>query len=85
MGVLLAYFPRAEHDRVAKGLEKIGDRMVAFIIGQSIISGGMVAGAIGAIAVLPVVAAYPALAVLWLGPKLEPNVVKDHQQQLRAA
>ena len=178
---VVAYFPRTQQDRVSKGLEKIGDRMVAFTIGQSIISGlfalyvlivlsilkvpmavllallaglldvipvigisislllgaalgltvspttallilalygayhvfenyfllpkvygkhlristlavivsmiagGMVAGVIGAIAVLPLVAAYPALEVLWLAPKLEPTVVKDHQQQLRAA
>ena len=178
---LIAYFPRNQHARIAEGLEKIGDRMVGFIIGQSIISGlaatyvlivmsvlgvpmalllaiitgildvvpilgisislllgaalgltvspgtallivalyggyhlfenyfllprvygkqlrlsplavlvsmiagGMVAGIFGAIAVLPLVAAYPALEVLWLSRQLEPNVVKDHQAQLRRA
>jgi len=51
----------------------------------SMIAGGMVAGVIGAIAILPLVAAYPALESLWLAPQLEPQVVKDHQDQLRAA
>lgn len=178
---MMAYFPPAQRPRVSKGLEKIGDRVVAFIIGQSILSGlfaayvltvlsilhvpmamllaviagvldvvpvvgisislllggvmgmtvsattallvlalygayhllenyfilpkvygkklrlstlavllsmiagGMVAGVIGAIGILPLVAAYPALESLWLAPELEPKVVKDHQEQLRAA
>jgi predicted PurR-regulated permease PerM len=178
---LIAFFPAEQRDRVSKGLDKIGDRMVAYIVGQAIIScffavyvgvvlsilhvpmalllaviaglldvvpvlgifislvlgallgltvspttallvvvlytayhvfedyfllpkiygqqlrlstlavllsmvaGGMVAGIIGAVAVLPVVAAYPALEVLWLSPRLEPEVVRDHQKQLRAA
>jgi predicted PurR-regulated permease PerM len=178
---LVAYFPRSHHSRVSQGLEKIGDRMVAFIVGQAILSGlfaayvlvvlsilrvpmalllaaiagfldvvpvlgisitlvlgatlaasvspaiallvvglygayhvfenyfllpkvygkhlrlstlavivamiagGMVAGVIGAVAVLPLVAAYPALEILWLSPQLEPEVVKDHQKQIRTA
>ena len=49
------------------------------------LAGGMVAGVIGAIAILPIVAAYPALESLWLAPELEPRVVKDHREQLRAA
>jgi predicted PurR-regulated permease PerM len=178
---MVIYFPVAQRARVSKGLEKIGDRVVAFIIGQSILSalfaayvltvlsilhvpmalllavvaglldvvpvlgiatslvlggvmgmtvsattallvvvfygayhilenylilpkvygkklrlstlavllsmiaGGMVAGVIGAIGILPLVAAYPALESLWLAPELEPKVIKDHQEQLRAA
>lgn len=178
---LIAFFPRAQRPRVSKGLEKIGNRVVDYIIGQSIVSGlfagyvlavlsilqvpmalllaviagvldvvpvlgisislalgalmaltvsstasllvvtlygayhvlenylimpkvygeklqlsalavllsmlagGMVAGVVGAIAILPLVAAYPALESLWLGPQLEAEVVKDHQEQLRAA
>jgi len=178
---LIAFFPQRQRQRVAAGLEKIGDRVVAFIIGQSIISGlfatytflvltvlhvpmalllallagvldvvpvvgisvslvlgallgltvspttslvvvgcyaayhifenyflipkvygrnlrlstlvvllsmiggGMVAGVVGAIAILPMVAAYPALESLWLARQLEPEAVKDHQAQLRAA
>jgi predicted PurR-regulated permease PerM len=178
---LIAYFPREQRQRVSKGLDKIGDRVVRYIIGQCIVSGlfasyvlivlsilhvpmalllavvagildvapvigisitlvlggtigmtvssdtallviallgayhglenyfiipkvygkqlrlstlavllsmiagGMVAGVIGAVAILPVVAAYPALESLWLSRQLEPEVVKDHQEQLRAA
>jgi predicted PurR-regulated permease PerM len=178
---LIAFFPRDQRPRVSMGLEKIGDRVVSYIIGQSIVSGlfatyvlvvlsilrvplavllaviagfldvvpvlgicislglgallaltvsstasllvvalygayhilenyfivpriygkklrlsplavllsllagGMVAGVVGAIAILPLVAAYPALESLWLEPHLEPEVVKDHQEQLRAA
>jgi predicted PurR-regulated permease PerM len=178
---LIAFFPQRQRERVAKGLDKIGDRVVSFIVGQSIISGlfatytfvvlsslrvpmavllallaglldvlpvvgisvslllgalialtvspttslivvccygayhifenyflipkiygrnlrlstlavlvsmiggGMVAGIVGAIATLPMVAAYPALESLWLSRQLEPEVVKDHQAQLRAA
>jgi predicted PurR-regulated permease PerM len=178
---LIAYFPQGQRARVSKGLDKIGDRVVAFIFGQSILSGlfavyvlvvlsilhvpmalllaviagvldvvpvlgisislvlgglmgmtvsastsliaiclyaayhilenyfilprvygkklrlstlavlvsmiagGMVAGVVGAIGILPLVAAYPALESLWLSHELEPKVVKDHQEQLRAA
>jgi predicted PurR-regulated permease PerM len=68
---LITFFPQRQRERVAKGLDKIG--------------GGMVAGIVGAIATLPMVAAYPALESLWLSRQLEPEVVKDHQAQLRAA
>jgi predicted PurR-regulated permease PerM len=46
--------------------------------------GGVLAGVVGAIVALPLVAAYPALERLWLAPPLEPEVVKDHEH-LRAA
>ena len=178
---MIAYFPQEQRPRVSKGLDKIGDRVVAFIVGQSILSGlfaayvlivlsilhvpmtlllaviaglldvvpvlgisislvlgglmgmtvspttalvamalygayhvlenyfilpkvygkklrlstlavllsmiagGMVAGVIGAIGILPLVAAYPALESLWLAREIEPEVVRDHQEQLRAA
>jgi hypothetical protein len=49
------------------------------------VAGGTLAGVIGAVAILPVVAAYPVLERLWLSGQLEPEVVKNHQQQLRAA
>jgi hypothetical protein len=49
------------------------------------VADGMVAGVIGAIAILPVVADYPALESLWLARELEPEAVEDHQEQLRAA
>jgi len=50
----------------------------------AMLTGGMLAGIIGAIAALPLVAAYPSLERLWLAPKLEPEVLKDHED-LRAA
>ncbi len=178
---LITFFPRRQRPRVSKGLEKIGDRVVAYIIGQSLVSGlfagyallvlsllhvpmavlvailagfldvvpvlgisitllltaalgltvspttsliaiacfgayhvaenyfilpkvygeklrlpglavllsmmagGLVAGVVGAIAILPLVAAYPALEGLWLQRQLEPEVVEDHKEQLKAA
>jgi predicted PurR-regulated permease PerM len=60
-------------------------RLSTLAVLLSMIAGGMVAGVIGAVAILPVVAAYPALESLWLSRQLEPEVVKDHQEQLRAA
>jgi predicted PurR-regulated permease PerM len=178
---LIAFFPRERRARVARGLDMIGDRVVAYIIGQSIVSGcfatftfivlsmldvpmalllallagvldvvpvlgisiimalagvialtvspsnalivvallgayhglenyfiipkvygkqlristlavlvsmmagGVVAGVIGAVAILPLVAAYPALEELWLSRNVGSEVVEDHQEQLRAA
>ncbi|HTL55958.1 MAG TPA: AI-2E family transporter [Candidatus Limnocylindrales bacterium] len=46
--------------------------------------GGVLAGVVGAVAALPLVAAYPALERLWLASKLEPEVIEEHQR-LRAA
>ncbi len=60
-------------------------RLSGLAVLVSMIAGGMVAGIVGAIAVLPLVAAYPELERLWLAPQLEPEVVKEHQEQLRAA
>ncbi len=60
-------------------------RLSTLAVLLSMIAGGMLAGVVGAVAALPLVAAYPALESLWLAPKLEPEVVKDHQEQLRAA
>jgi len=60
-------------------------RLSGLAVILSIIAGGMLAGAVGAVAALPLVAAYPALEQLWLREELEPEVVKDHQEQLRAA
>lgn len=63
--------------------KKLRLSMLAVVL--SMIAGGMLAGVVGAIAALPLVAAYPALEALWLAPQLEPEVVKTHQEQLRAA
>jgi hypothetical protein len=37
------------------------------------------AGVVGAIAVLPLVAAYPVVERLWLAPKLAPDTVQAHE------
>ncbi len=60
-------------------------RLSGLAVLLSMMAGGMAAGLVGAIAMLPLVAAYPALESLWLAPKLEPEAVKDHREQLRAA
>lgn len=60
-------------------------RLSGLAVILSILIGGFLAGAIGAVAALPLAAAYPALEQLWLREELEPEVVKDHQEQLRAA
>jgi predicted PurR-regulated permease PerM len=50
----------------------------------AMLAGGVVAGVLGAIIALPIVAAYPSLERLWFARGLEPEVIKDHQD-LRAA
>ncbi len=44
----------------------------------AILAGGMLAGVVGAIAVLPIVAVYPVVERYWLAPKLAPDTVKKH-------
>ena len=46
--------------------------------------GAFLAGVLGAITALPLVAAYPSLERLWFPRQLEPEVLKDHAG-LRAA
>ncbi len=58
-------------------------RLSGLAVLLSMMAGGLTAGLVGAVAVLPLVAAYPALEALWLADELEPEVVKDHQEQLR--
>jgi predicted PurR-regulated permease PerM len=60
-------------------------RLSGLAVIVSMLAGGFLAGVVGAVAALPLVAAYPALEQLWLREELEPEVVKDHQEQLRAA
>ncbi len=47
----------------------------------AVAAGGMLAGVVGAIAVLPIVAAYPVVERLWLAPKLAPDAVKAHEER----
>lgn len=44
----------------------------------SCFAAGMLAGVIGVIIVLPLVASYPVLERFWLGPHLEPDTVQKH-------
>ncbi len=46
----------------------------------AVAAGSVVAGAVGAIAVLPLIAAYPVVERLWLAPRLEPDTVKAHEE-----
>lgn len=43
-------------------------------------AGWLLAGVIGAIAILPLVAAYPVVEQLWLKPHLEPDTVPKHKE-----
>jgi predicted PurR-regulated permease PerM len=45
----------------------------------AVVAGGVVAGVVGAIAALPLVAAYPVIERLWLAPKLAPEALKAHE------
>jgi len=47
----------------------------------AVAAGALVAGVVGAIAVLPLVAAYPVVERLWLAPKLAPDTVKSHEER----
>src|ERR1051325_3753816 len=60
---LITFFPRGQRARVTKGLEKIGERGGAYIVGQSIVSGLFAAFALVVLSVLHVPMA-PLLAVL---------------------
>jgi predicted PurR-regulated permease PerM len=51
----------------------------------AMIAGGVLAGVVGAVVALPLVAAYPALEGLWLAPHLEPEAVIDHKEQMKKA
>ncbi len=45
----------------------------------AVTAGGLIAGVVGAVAVLPLVAAYPVVERLWLAPRLAPDTVKAHE------
>lgn len=46
----------------------------------AIMAGALIAGVPGAIAILPFVAAYPAVERIWLASRLEPDTVPVHEQ-----
>ncbi len=45
----------------------------------AVAAGALLGGVVGAIAVLPLVAAYPVVEKLWLASKLEPDTVREHE------
>jgi len=55
-------------------------RLSTLAVLLSIIVAGVLAGLTGAIAVLPLVAAYPAIERIWLSQKLAPDTVKEHHR-----
>lgn len=56
-------------------------RLSKLAVPLAVAAGGLVAGVVGAIAVLPIVAAYPVVERLWLAGKLEPDTVKSHEER----
>jgi len=60
-------------------------RLSSLAVLLSMIAGVTLAGAVGAVAILPLVAAYPALESLWRTPLPETETLKDHRAQRRAA
>jgi predicted PurR-regulated permease PerM len=55
-------------------------RLSKLAVPLAVAAGGLVAGVVGAIAVLPLVAAYPVVERLWLAPRLAPDTVKAHEK-----
>jgi predicted PurR-regulated permease PerM len=53
-------------------------RLSPMVVPLALLGGGLVAGVAGAIAALPLVAAYPVVERLWLAPKLAPDTVQEH-------
>jgi predicted PurR-regulated permease PerM len=51
----------------------------------AVIVGGTLQGVLGAILILPLVAAYPVIERIWLHDTLDPDTVSDHRELARAA
>lgn len=47
----------------------------------AIVAGAALAGVVGAIIILPIVASYPVIEKVWLAPLLEPDTVERHQKE----
>jgi predicted PurR-regulated permease PerM len=59
-------------------------RLSTLTVLLSISIAGSLAGIIGAVVILPVVAAYPVIERLWFGRHLPPHTVPDHQEQAKS-
>ena len=55
-------------------------RLSKLAVPLAVAAGAVLAGVVGAIAVLPLVAAYPVVERLWLAPKLQPDALKAHEE-----
>lgn len=55
-------------------------RLSSLAVLLSLLAGGLMAGILGAIAILPVVASYPIIERIWLSEYLGREVVSDHQK-----
>lgn len=58
-------------------------RLSKLAVPLAVAGGGLVGGVVGAIAVLPLVAAYPVIERLRLAPRLEPDTVQEHEAARR--
>ncbi len=56
-------------------------RLSKLAVPLAVAAGGLVGGVVGAIAVLPIVAAYPVIERLWLASRLAPDTVKAHEER----
>ena len=54
-------------------------RLSTLTVLVSCLAGALLAGVIGAIAILPIVASYPIIERIWLRPLLEPDTVEKHE------
>jgi len=55
-------------------------RLSTLTVLVSCMAAGLVAGVVGVIAVLPIIASYPIIEKIWLRPHLEPDTVTKHLQ-----
>jgi len=55
-------------------------RLSTLTVLVSCMAAGLLAGVIGAIAILPIVASYPIIERIWLKRRLEPDTVAKHEQ-----
>jgi predicted PurR-regulated permease PerM len=55
-------------------------RLSTLTVLVSVVAAGLVAGVIGAIAILPIVASYPIVERIWLKPRLAPGTVARHKE-----
>jgi predicted PurR-regulated permease PerM len=60
-------------------------RLSTLAVLLALVAGNTLAGLIGAVLVLPLVAAYPIIERIWLAGYLSPEVLKDHRALARSA